>query len=481
MALQKANDLTVATTDSSRQGNKKTSVKVLDEETYTKNLENIIERDFFPDLPKLQSHTEYFTALEKNDLVKLREIQMRQNTNRPQTDSTTGYSTPATFETPEPNSRRKSPKHSSGEPDPLPSSAPKEKDLASLDRYLAKNTSEDNASFAEILEETKKKEREKHAWLYENEKDRTTEESERLALPTIEQQAIEGPPQAGADSWKYKARNSLMYVPDGEELSEAELLELRKGKSREIIHENTRFQVSPWNQSRSAEQIKQVASLKALSCYGKIGHDGKEVMPLESPKVNGYGFVGTPSPAPGVEDSPMMTWGEIDSTPYRLEGSETPLTGAGGPTFKIPEMPKRDRLAMDLAEKASKAHRDKKEKALKSVQARLSSTSPSPKFGRSTTERLQSMSPAAQRLATARLGVRTQSDKALRASYTPSPSHRLTGGKSPSLTPKLTPKHSSDTPSGGTTPGSKRDGPDISSLTDNLLQLPKRKKASDFF
>jgi len=32
---------------------------------------------------------------------------------------------------------------------------------------------------------------------------------------------------------------------------------------------------------------------------GKVGPDGKELIPQESPKVNGYGFVATPSPAPG--------------------------------------------------------------------------------------------------------------------------------------------------------------------------------------
>lgn len=42
----------------------------------------------------------------------------------------------------------------------------------SLDAYMSKNTSEDNASFAEILEETQQKHREKHAWLYENESSR---------------------------------------------------------------------------------------------------------------------------------------------------------------------------------------------------------------------------------------------------------------------------------------------------------------------
>ena len=42
-----------------------------------------------------------------------------------------------------------------------------------LDSFLSKNTSEDNESFAQILEEADKKHREKHAWLFENEDNRT--------------------------------------------------------------------------------------------------------------------------------------------------------------------------------------------------------------------------------------------------------------------------------------------------------------------
>ena len=41
-----------------------------------------------------------------------------------------------------------------------------------LDAFLSKNTSEDNSSFVEILEEHEKKHREKHAWLFENEDSR---------------------------------------------------------------------------------------------------------------------------------------------------------------------------------------------------------------------------------------------------------------------------------------------------------------------
>lgn len=44
-----------------------------------------------------------------------------------------------------------------------------EKELPSLDRFLAKNTSEDNASFEQIMALAKDKEKLKHAWLYEAE------------------------------------------------------------------------------------------------------------------------------------------------------------------------------------------------------------------------------------------------------------------------------------------------------------------------
>ena len=50
-------------------------------------------------------------------------------------------------------------------------SAKSDDDLG-LDSYLSKNTSEDNASFNEILHETQKKRELKHAWLYEQEQSR---------------------------------------------------------------------------------------------------------------------------------------------------------------------------------------------------------------------------------------------------------------------------------------------------------------------
>ena len=69
-----------------------------------------------------------------------------------------------------------------------------------------------------------------------------------------------------------------------------------------------------------------------------------------------------------------MTWGEIEGTPFRLDGTDTPLITprTPGPSFKIADIPKRDRIAHRLSEDASKAHRAKKDEAMKRVQAKFS-------------------------------------------------------------------------------------------------------------
>lgn len=42
----------------------------------------------------------------------------------------------------------------------------------------------------------------------------------------------------------------------------------------------------------------------------------------------------------GVADSPLMTWGEIESTPFRLDGSESPYIERNhGPSFKVLHVP----------------------------------------------------------------------------------------------------------------------------------------------
>ncbi|XP_067911575.1 splicing factor ESS-2 homolog [Heterodontus francisci] len=456
--------VTTNNSKSSEAGPGRSKKRILDEESYIGSLEEIIQRDFFPDVEKLRAQREYLEAEESGDMEKMREITIKYGSSlrKPNSGTPATYLTPATFETPvvlpgSPSLQSKPgqderPAGDEGEKD----KKKEEKVLPTLDIFLGRSTSEDNASFNQIIEIAEERNKIKHAWLYEAEEESKQCREEMLALPSPEVQAIKDG-KAGVETWEYKAKNVLMYYPEG--VKDDELFK----KPREVVHKNTRFQGDPFSRALSKSQLQQAAALNAQFKQGKVGPDGKELIPQESPKVNGYGFVGTPSPAPGVNDSPMMTWGEIEGTPFRVESSESPhVDRTPGPAFKILEPGRRERLGLKMVNEVAAKNRTKKQEALRKATESLVSLSP---HGISPV-----MSPALQRLVN-----RTSSkytDRALRASYTPSPAHKQT--------PQCKTPCAGGTPNAltaGHTPSSQ----DPTSITDNLLQLPKRKKAADFF
>ncbi|XP_053443491.1 splicing factor ESS-2 homolog isoform X1 [Nycticebus coucang] len=442
--------------------------RVLDEEEYIEGLQTVIQRDFFPDVEKLQAQKEYLEAEENGDLERMRQIAIKFGSalGKMSREPPPPYVTPATFETPEVHTRngvvgsKPRPRGQGLEDAGEAGEEGKEEPLPGLDIFLSRYTSEDNASFQEIMEVAKEKSRARHAWLYQAEEEFEKRQKDSLALPSAEHQAIQSS-QAGVETWKYKAKNSLMYYPEGVP-DEEQLFK----KPRQVVHKNTRFLGDPFSQALSRCQLQQAAALNAQHKQGKVGPDGKELIPQESPRVGGFGFVATPSPAPGVNESPLMTWGEVENTPLRVEGSETPYVDrTPGPAFKILEPGRRERLGLKMANEAAAKNRAKKQEALRRVTENLASLTPK---GLS-----PAMSPALQRLVSRTTSKYT--DRALRASYTPSPARS---------THLKTPAGGLQTPTSTPVPGSAARTPitlDPASITDNLLQLPTRRKASDFF
>ncbi|XP_064460819.1 splicing factor ESS-2 homolog [Ornithodoros turicata] len=407
--------------------------KILDEDTYTEEVAEIIERDFFPDVPKLKAQNEYLDALEANDIIKLRNLQQKYGGSS--SGQRSHLSTPSTFETPinhVPSTPARTP--SASQAQGVEGNSEKSKKKLSLDAFLARHTSEDNASFSSILQEAQQRHRDKYGWMYKDE----AQESAPLARLLSSQEPTTA--SSAPVTWNYTNRNSLMYIPDG--------VKEEKGPGRIVESANTRLEAAPFDEGANQEAIAKAASMQAKAQEGRVGVDGKQKQP--SP-VHGteYGFVATPSPAPGVGESPLMTWGEVEGTPFLLDG--TPRRTPGGPQFKIPEPPSRERLALSLADDAARKNRAKRSAALRHVRSSLLSPSLSLSSPASPLGRLNSMSPAARNLASAKLGITKGVDRALRQSYTPSPR-------------------------------STRDSDDLQFLTDNLLNLPqKRKAAADFF
>lgn len=301
-----------------------------------------------------------------------------------------------------------------------------------------------------------------------------------LALPPIEDQfvAIEGPKKV--EMWKYTNKNTVMYVPDGVQLTKEEQLDMARNR-QEVVHNNTRLAQNPWDEQKNREAIAQAAKNQTKVFNGKIGVDGNVIdcSSSASPQVRGFRFERTPSPCPGVGESPLMTWGEIEGTPFRLDGGDTPLRPALlGPSFRIAEASRRETIGLKLAEKAGERMRGQKAKAMEAARRNIASP-----YIRSSLDRLASMSPAAQRLATSKVGASIMTPKVLTprrapGSFTPgsrhsSRSHRAT----PS--PLVVRKRGPQTPAKELPPNALD-----SDLTSDLLNLPslgKRNKASDFF
>lgn len=120
--------------------------------------------------------------------------------------------------------------------------------------------------------------------------------------------------------------------------------EQRQAKTvRKINHGSTRFNprdLAAMNMSRKSSEASSQQQTSAgngntlvapqINRIAKVGVDGKEAV-KETPKIGGYSLVDmTPSPMPGRslgDESPAMVWGEIESTPFRLDPGMTPYTG----------------------------------------------------------------------------------------------------------------------------------------------------------
>lgn len=443
-------------------GGRTAAKTILEEDEYVDALDAIIERDFFPDLPALRTQHAYLEAVEANDLARMQELKLRMaaeaaaakaksNSQTPSTQTARsrdavggrsnsvrsgqhgGWNGPATpsnrgngpSDTPvlrgESSSAKRGQRRKRGQSggersddggDSDADEAPEAKRLRldsaklSLDKFQARYTSEDTASFEQIIEK--------------DTAERVARLSHYLDAPEGERLLITGggeePDSVHAlESWPFKAVNALMYHPDGLADSSKQKTAAATKAPKSINHSATRFQ-APANRPPAPNAAAAAAAAAAHNKGGQLpGHWGlvgsgagatltaaqdrlikrydlremnKSPEPevpsdprSKTPRVGGYGFVLTPSPAPGdgvVGESPFMTWGKVEGTPVLLDGVSIGggLGSTPGPSFRLPKETGRARVARELSDAAARSARERAAGANASAAAKAARATP---------------------------------------------------------------------------------------------------------
>ncbi|KAI6195554.1 hypothetical protein M3Y99_01900200 [Aphelenchoides fujianensis] len=270
-------------------------------------------------------------------------------------------------------------------------------DKHTVQSFVDSYVSEDSKSFHDLLEYENKKHRARFDWIYKAEERHNAELVER-GQPMIEdadkQLMIRREPEdqrpAELDNWSYTARNAVLFGPE-------EATPDRQGADshKKINRAGTRIDTTKLNWDKKTIATNQFA-------VPKVTITGEELDPRA--KLNGrFQPLPTPDPTVGPDDSPLVTWGQIDGTPFRLDAADmTPLPD-NIPTFKMPEMTKRELIAHEMVDKLKRQNREKK-----AFSQKMTDRLKDPHTRLSTVSRYSMMSPAAHKFAMTKLGIRSK-------------------------------------------------------------------------
>lgn len=321
----------------------------------------IIARDFFPGLLETKHQQEYLNALDSHDPSWIASASRRltevMSTPRLRRHHSTSFSTPL-YETPGATPHKSNPM-APAEDAPKPTY---DKQL-SLDAFQAKYTSEDNASFNDLLDAQNEKKRSAYAFLWSGNRIpgfRAKAEQKRLRDRAAAEEAAGGPRlsitwvdnrKAVPNTWKAEPRNTLMFAPEHSppppEPQEGE----KELPPKAVVYSNTRMPPPPLpgpppSPSFSTIRDAIAGNPRPLPSESSAGGGGG----ADTPRVNGYSFVrDAPSPSPSQLGAPPLTWGSIAAISSTADSTPTP--------FKLAPTPRRELLHHRMVDRVAKNKR----------------------------------------------------------------------------------------------------------------------------
>ncbi|KAK7754174.1 hypothetical protein SLS62_003751 [Diatrype stigma] len=379
--------------------------KVIDEDSYTDALSQIIARDYFPGLLESETQREYLDALESKDQAWIANASRRlqqvmtpgRHRARRGTSLAPGSQTPTNFAGDTPASTSVASTRTSVAEDKV------EIDVnMSLGAFQSKYTSEDNESFYKLLDKQNSKRAEKYAWLWSGNK---LPSKMQLAQKRVEaklsetrsltddgfkkdRMAIKDKDErpAQADTWKFKPNNEFMFIPDGIEDAMETRIEKAEAESRAapkgVNYENTRMPIPKISDEDSVPPSPSLSAVRDAIAGKRVGSDANSTTAGggETPRVNGYAFVDDEQPAYETpKAAPVIDLGPGDATTN---------------PFTIREQSRREALHHRMVDRISQS---KRLSSKVGMTGKVDKT-PVPKFPNSPRVSTEDLTPAAQRL-----------------------------------------------------------------------------------
>uniref|UniRef100_A0A383VKX1 Nuclear protein Es2 n=1 Tax=Tetradesmus obliquus TaxID=3088 RepID=A0A383VKX1_TETOB len=391
----------------SRPGSKRKVV--LEEDTFAEAIEAIIERDFFPALPKLQNQLEWLQAVQSGDPAQIKRAQLNiarrraglrtplahDGTAAPGTAALTpgtgllrtpamtpavgsaaaaAAATPA--RTPAGAAAAAALQQQGLDPVSAQQAVGAKAPSSGLDQFFSSYQGEDNASFQQIQKKTIER---KRAKMVHHLQDKNTPLLLEAGGHSTDEYGTSGQAPSTVLSTRHEPKSALYYDSSQRQalaLTAAEQAAMVQGPPKSINLAATRsicagplqepMAAPPSAAAPARGSISVPAAAVVVDAAAAAGEGSAEQRQADrlaaaavAPGTRGYGYMKTPQIVPGADASPLMTWGDIASTPLRLDGTDHDIEGLGvlgeeyedgvpGRQFTMPQVRTREVAAQQM-------------------------------------------------------------------------------------------------------------------------------------
>lgn len=227
----------------------------------------------------------------------------------------------------------------------------------SLDQFFCSYEGEDNASFKELHQKTLER---KRAKVQHHLEDKNKPLLLEAGTHSTDEFGTSGQTPSSLNMTKHVPKNTLYYDSSQQKelaLTAAEQATIVQGPPKVINHSATR---SLHDSTAAVAGTPAAAELPpaAAAAAAEQRQQNKAAAAAVAPGTQGYGYMKTPQIVPGVDASPLMTWGDIASTPLRIDASDDiadglealgdPDSGPVSKQFTMPQVRSRELAAQQM-------------------------------------------------------------------------------------------------------------------------------------